>query len=50
MKECEEKNEEECSWCDSTGEEKKNRRVYWVAVALIIVILAILYVFSVRYV
>ncbi len=43
VKECEEKEQEECSWCDSTGDIKKNRATYWGAVAIIFFILFILY-------
>lgn len=38
---------DECDWCNSTGEIEKNRKHYWAAVLIIILIIFILYTLSI---
>ena len=40
--------DEECPWCDSTGDVKRNNRIYWGAVLLIVVFFAVLYILAVK--
>jgi len=48
MKECEMKEKEECSWCSSTGEIRRNRKIYWATIAIIVLVLAIIYIVALR--
>ncbi len=48
MKECEVREKEECSWCNSTGDIHKNRKIYWGAIAIIVLVLVIIYLFAIN--
>jgi hypothetical protein len=39
---------EDCPWCDSTGDIKRNNRIYWGVVLIVIVFLVILYILAER--
>ncbi|GBE00385.1 hypothetical protein BMS3Abin07_02436 [bacterium BMS3Abin07] len=39
---------EECEWCGTTGDIKKNNRYYWGAVILIVIFLIIVYILAVN--
>lgn len=40
--------DEECAWCNSTGDIKKNNKFYWGAVIAIVAFLAIMYILAVH--
>ncbi len=38
--------QEECPWCNSTGDVEKNRRIYWATVSLVTALIVILYILA----
>jgi hypothetical protein len=50
MTECKNKNaedhDEQCAWCDTTGDIKKNNKYYWGAVLLIVLFFVIMYILA----
>ncbi len=42
-----EEEKEECEWCNTTGDVEKNRRIYWLTVLLIFLVVLSLYLLTV---
>jgi len=42
----EREHEEECEWCNSTGDLERTRRLYWSVVSGIVIFVILLYILS----